>query len=268
VVSLSWRALRSVTRAGIPLLLLAGCRQLTLDNPNPPNTAGLQAIYDSPPGELTVPDVSAVVEQFDETDAVLRGADGFSLAQELLESVSSNDDVVKEGEQLDPTAGARLLAVIKVKRICLGSEGVDVVDEERFGSISMTLKASPRGLLPIAWGRFNRCVGVSQLGELTVDGEYSITSRDEAQGKGLLFQFNGTLQSDDMDFEGELDFRIRGNKTTELRVKASNGDVVVAVNRQGSLVVRDRSSEWECDPLAVECKEMGSGQVLTAERAP
>ena len=251
-------------------LSLAGCKQLTLDNPKPPNTSGLQAVYDSPPGELTAPDLSSVTEAVDEQTSLLGSVDDFSFAQELLESVSSNEDVVKEGEQIDPTAGARLLAVVQVNRICRGPEGDDVIDEAQFGSIGLTLKASPRGLFPIAWGRFNHCVEHTARGAATLDGEYSITARKEAQGVGLLFQFEGTIQSDDagVDFEGTFDFRVRGDKTKELRIKATTGDVVVALSAKGHLLVRDSRSEWECDPLAVECTEMNSGEMLTAERAP
>lgn len=269
MVSNSWRTLRSARWVCIALPLLIGCEQLKLQNPNPPNTAGLQAVYDSPPGTLSAPDLTTVAETVVEQTEVLSTTDDFSLAQELLDGISSEDKVVKQGEQIDPTAGAKLLAVVQVKRICRGPEGDDVIDEEQFGTISMTLKASPRGITPIAWGRFNRCVEHNRHGvALTLDGDYSITSRKDEGGRTVLFQFNGTIETSDVDFEGEIDFRVRGGMATELRVKATNGDVVVAVNRDGHLFVRDAASEWQCDPLAVECIEEGSGDVLSAERAP
>jgi predicted DNA-binding protein len=244
-----------------------GCRQLSLDNPKPPETAALQERYDSPPGHLTMPDLDTVTETVMAQTEVIAETEDFSLAQNVLDEVSAKQEVVENGEEIDTTKNARLLAVANVKRICRGPEGDDVIDEAQFGSLTMTIKASPRGIFPVVWGRFDRCIDHSPMGELEIDGDYFIAFRHEGTSvRSLLVSFTGSIRSERVDFSGALDFRIRDDKRVELRAQATDGDVIVGVSRQGQLLVRERDRQWECDPVARRCTDQDTQEVLEESR--
>jgi hypothetical protein len=262
------RRLGSIPRTLLLVVLCVGTTgcQLTLDNPKPPDTAGLQASYNSPSGRLAAFDLERVTEAFTEQNALLSETDSLQVVGSLLDSVSTNESVIEDGEQVDPTRGARLLAVAKVTRICRGPEGDDIIDAERFGVVRMTAKGSPRGIFPIAWGRFENCSDHTADGRpFTIDGNYSLTLGETAAGKDVLFVFEGTIESARVDFEGTFDFRIRDDGTTELRVTGSDGDVVVAIGIRGQLIARDSEGIWTCDPIALSCENLSTGVTLQAE---
>jgi hypothetical protein len=249
--------------------LLFGACQLTLDNPAPPGTSELEAVYDSPPGRLAAPDLQDVTDAFEEQSELLRETDSLSVVGNLLDSVSTNEAVVEKGDEVDTTNGARLLAVAKVTRVCRGPVGDDVIDAERFGVVRMTVKGSGRGIFPTAWGRFEDCVEHTEDGRpLTINGDYSITVHKGESGKNVLFVFRGTIESSEVKFEGDFDFRVLSNGTTELRVTGADGDVVVALSARGQLIARDENGIWTCDPIALSCENTRTGETISAETAP
>jgi hypothetical protein len=249
--------------------LLVGACQLTLDNPAPPETSELEAVYDSPPGRLAAPNLQDVTDAFEEQSELLRETDSLSVVGSLLDAVSTNEAVIENGDEVDPTSGARLLAVAKVTRVCRGPISDGVVDAERFGVVRLTAKGSGRGIFPTAWGRFENCVEHTESGRtLTIDGEYSITLREGENGKNLLFVFKGTIESSEVSFDGDFDFRVLSNGTTELRVTGADGDVVVALSARGQLIARDEDGIWTCDPVALSCENTRTGETISAETAP
>lgn len=249
-------------------LLLAAC-QLTLDNPTPPETSELEDVYDSPPGRLAAPDLQDVTDAFEEQSELLRETDSLSVVGSLLDAVSTNEAVVEDGEEVDPTSGARVLAVVKVTHTCRGPVGDDVIDAERFGVVRMTLKGSGKGIFPTAWGRFENCVDHTEDGRpFTINGDYSITLRSAQNGQNVLFVFNGTIESSRLNFEGDFDFRVLSSGIAELRVTGANGDVVVALSARGQLIARDENGTWTCDPIALSCENTRTGETISAESAP
>jgi hypothetical protein len=210
-----------------------------------------------------------VTDAFEEQSELLREADSLRVVGELLDAVSTNEAVVENGDAVDTTSGARLLAVAKVTRVCRGPVGDDVVDAERFGVVRMTIKGSGRGIFPTAWGRFEDCVEHTEDGRpLTINGDYSITLHKAENGQNALFVFRGTIESSQLDFEGDFDFRVLSNGTTELRVTGADGDVVVALSARGQLIARDESGIWTCDPIALSCENTRTGETISAEPAP
>jgi hypothetical protein len=249
--------------------LLVGACQLTLDNPAPPQTSELEAVYDSPPGRLAAPDLRGVTDAFEEQSELLRETDSLHVIGDLLDAVSTNEAVVENGDEVDTTSGARLLAVAKVTHVCRGPVGDDVIDAERFGVVRMTLKGSGRGIFPTAWGRFEDCVDHTEAGRpLTINGDYSITVHSGQNGKNVLFVFRGTIESSEVSFDGDFDFRVLANGTSELRVTGADGDVVVALSARGHLIARDENGIWTCDPVALSCENTQTGEIISAEGAP
>jgi hypothetical protein len=249
--------------------LLVGACQLTLDNPAPPETSELEEVYDSPPGRLAAPALHDVTAAFEEQSELLRETDSLSVVGGLLDAVSTNEAVVEKGDEVDPTSGARVLAVAKVTRVCRGPVGDDVIDAERFGVVRMTAKGSGKGIFPTAWGRFENCVEHTESGRpLTINGDYSITLHQSENGKNALFIFRGTIESSEVSFDGDFDFRVLSNGTTELRVTGADGDVVVALSARGQLIARDEDGIWTCDPVALTCENMRTGETISAEPAP
>jgi hypothetical protein len=249
--------------------LLLGACQLSLDNPPPPETGGLEATYEAPPGRLTAPNLQVVTEAFAEQDELLKETDSLQVVGTLLDAVSTNDAVLENGDDLDTTDNTRLLAVARVTRICRGPVGDDVLDAKRFGVVRMTIKGSPKGIVPVAWGRFENCVDHTEDGRpFTINGDYSITLRKGENGQNALFVFQGTIESSRLSFEGDFDFRVLSNGTTELRVTSPDGDVVVALQVGGKVIARDESGIWTCDVVALSCENMRTGDTISAEPAP
>lgn len=242
--------------------------QLSLDNPTPPETAGIQDRYDFPPGRLAAANLKRVTDAFEEQTELLSETNSLEVVGDLLDAVSSNEAVVAKGDEVDTTDDSRLLAVAKITHVCRGPVGDDVVDAKRFGVVTMTAKGSTKGLFPIAWGRFENCVDHTIEGRpLTINGDYSVTLGRREMGKSALFIFRGTIESELLSFEGDFDFRVLGDGTTELRVSGADGDVIVAVGPRGTLIAHDEAGIWTCDPLALRC-ENSTGASISAEPAP
>lgn len=245
----------------LALCLLHGACEPKLVNPEAPDTGGIEANYDDPPGVLLARDLPRIRELMDEPSEVLALTNNLALVENVFNATREEDLVAPDGDEVDPTAGARLLAVARVRHICRGPEGDDVIDAEKNGQITMTVKGSPRGIFPVAWGRFEACSDHVDDKPFTIDGEYSITLRALGKRRTLLFVFDGTIESGDQTFDIGFDFRIDARGLPELRIEGAEGDVIVTPGSEGQLEVRDVDGLWLCDPLTLACTNMESGEV-------
>jgi hypothetical protein len=255
----------SLSRAfELVLCLLCAACQPVLVNPAAPETDGIEASYDDPTGVLLATDLPRIQELVEEQGEALALTDSLSIVEEVFSGARDEDLVAPGGDDVDPTAGARLLAVARIQHICRGPEGDDVIDAEQNGKLTMTLKGSPRGIFPTAWGSFDACVDHVGDTPFTIDGSYSITLRKLGKNRTLLFVFKGSIESGDTKFEIGFDFRIGPRGLPELRISGSEGDVIVTPTSDAQLEVRDSDGVWLCDPLSRECTNMETGDVKGA----
>lgn len=244
-------------------LFYAACEP-SLANPKAPDTEEIEASYDDPTGTVAANFV-LLQEMLEQPNQVIQATDGLEVIQSLFDGVSQNERVAPGGEQADPTAGARLLAVARIEHICRGPVGDDVIDAKKHGKITMTLKGSPRGIFPVVWGRFEACVDHASSGAFTIDGEYSMTLRKEGKGRSLLFVFDGSVEVAGSTIELAFDFRVRNNGLPELRVNGEEGDVIITPTADAKLEIRDSEGLWLCDPIMLSCANMETGEVREAE---
>jgi len=234
--------------------------QLKVEDPDAPNTAPLEAVYDTPPGLFAAANGKQLKEALDKRLALLRTTGNFGSTQGLLDSVSAHEGVLEHGDEVDDMEASRLLAVVDVTHVCRGPEGDDIVDPGRFGTVSMTLKGGLRGIYPVAWGEFDACSDHTVAGPVNIDGTYSMTVRKRATGKDVLFLFQGTIRGGPLNFNGTLDARVLSNGSPELRVNGADGDVVLSVDASGQLLARDRTGLWTCDVVKLECVNTTTGE--------
>jgi hypothetical protein len=244
-------------------LLCAACEP-KLTNPTAPETEGIEASYNSPTGTVAA-NFRQLQEMLEQQNHVIEATDGLEVVESLFDDVSQNERVAPSGDQADPTAGARLLAVARITHICRGPVGDDVIDAKKHGQVTMTIKGSPRGIFPIVWGRFDACVDHSSAGPFTIDGEYSLTLRNVGKNRTLLFVFDGSVEVNGETIDIAFDFRVRNNGAPELRVSSDEGDVILTPTADAKLEVRDSEGSWLCDPVELTCTNEETGEVREAE---
>lgn len=240
---------------------LCGACQPKLVNPEAPETGGIESSYDDPPGVLLARDLPRIRDLVMEPSQVLALTDNLAVVENVFNATREEDLVAPVGDDVDPTANARLLAVARVRHICRGPEGDDVIDAKQNGQITMTVKGSPRGIFPTAWGHFDACSDHAGDTPFSIDGEYSITLRTLAKQRTLLFVFDGRIETDDTNYELGFDFRIGARGVPELRIDGPEGDVIVTTAGEGQLEVRDVDGSWLCDPITLACTNMETGEV-------
>jgi hypothetical protein len=236
----------------------AAC-QVRVEDPEAPDTSSLEAVYDHPPGLFTTVDFQQLKGAFEQRLELLRTTGSFGSTDALLDSVSVNRSVIANGDHVDETASSRLLAVANVTHFCRGPQG-DGSTDDRFGTIHMTFKGGLRGNFPVVWGDFDACSDHVLDAPFSIDGPYSMTVRRRDGAKDVLFLFQGTIRSNLLNFNGALDARLHSDGLPELRIHATDGDLVLSFDAGGQLLARDRTGLWTCDLLKRECVNGTTGE--------
>jgi len=258
-----WKYMAMFCRGFLAVVAMAGAAcQFQLEDPVPPSTADLEAVYDNPPGMFSAGDLQLLRAGFEEQITLLQATGNLGATETLLNVVGASPGVAENGGQAESTPASRVAAVIDVTRVCAGPNGDGPVTGNRYGTVTMTLKGGLRGLFPIAWGEFDACADRTPGGApFTIDGPYSITLRKRDTGRDVLFLFQGTITAERVNYNGSLDVRVRSDGTPEVRLSGANGDVVVSVDAtNGNILARDRTGLWRCDPLKLECVNETTGE--------
>jgi hypothetical protein len=253
-----------VSRATLVLVAMAttAC-QMKLEEPVAPDTRPLEASYENPPGLLGQSNPAMLKAFFEQQRQLLQTTGNFAALTQILDAASENEELVANGDDPQQGVESRLLAVAKATHVCRGPQGDDIIDADRFGTIKMTLKGGLKGIFPVAWGEFDACSDHSPLGPFTIDGPYSFTVRRRAGGRDILFLFQGTITSANVNFNGSLTARVLADFTSEVLVKGAEGNVVLAVDPSGGTVLaRDRTGLWTCDPTTFRCVNQTTGEVV------
>jgi len=260
-----------VARAVAALLATAACgacEQSSIADVKPPGGAlALEETYNDPPGTLSLDVLPAVAERFASNVELTDATGGLARLDALAGELTAADyGFVSGPEVTDPTENARLLGLARIKYICRGPVGDDVVDEARNGILRVTAKASERGLFPIAWGTMENCSEHEGDFQYTIDGSYYMLLR-RAPGGGLdrLTFFRGTIETEAGVYDGALDFRRFAGGGLEIRVPGRGGDVVIGIKDGQTQVLRDKDGEWTCRLQNLRCENDTTGEVLTAE---
>jgi hypothetical protein len=242
---------------------LAACGR-SIDNPRAPDSLPLQTTYDLPQGHLSAESIVETARDFAERIQLKAATGDMGMVGNVL-AEAEDSGLIDDRATLDQSEHPRRLLTIDITRVCRGTDpDTTSVDAERFGTMTMTLKASEHGLFPVVWGSFDRCIEAVNGQVLTLDGDYfvSIRASSTAGQVDLLYAFSGLLTNDTVDFTGNLDFRLLADGSSEVRVHAADGDVVVGVDGLGRETVRDVVGEWVCELSELHCMNTDTQQVV------
>lgn len=240
---------------GLVLLPLLACSRLSL--PEGPELATLDAAYDDPQGTVDEETIAEVVALgLRRLDAIL----GLGRLDFVTESLTDVSEVIKEAGRGEADSHFRLKAVASVDRNCPGDGSDDGAGEGGQGGadsgvLSYTMRVQENGILDTVWGTFSNCEfpdpgemfpGASVLprtpGSLVAyDGSMDIylggdLKLAELAFERFLFRLVGTFTVGGEDMAIELDFRVQRDRKTEVRVPATDGDVVFSFTPGTTLV--------------------------------
>jgi hypothetical protein len=248
----------------------AACDRASIEDVKPPpEVSGLEEAYKDPKGSVSAENLQNLADKYAEQLSWVETTNQLAVLGDLSDQLSSKQlDFVAGPDDLDPTEGAKLRGLVRLTRICRGPEGDDIVDAERFGTVTMVGKASERGLYPVIWGTLENCSDhVDGGGAFTIDGSYFLVLRKQPDGKvDRLLSVRGTIENAQGSFEGRLDFRVLGDGRVEVRVPAEDGDVVIGLKTDAAQTLRDRASQWDCKFDQLSCENEKTGDVVQADR--
>lgn len=245
---------------------VVGCDQLSIADIKPPaGNEELEQTYDAPPGQLTVATVGETAQRFLANFDLADATDQFGVLDGLTDEANTEQEALgKDDHFADPTESAKLLGLVRIHYICRGPDEGGAVDEARNGSVSLTGKASGKGIFPILWGDFKHCIEHKGPLAYTVDGSYAILlRRAKSGGVDRLVSFRGTIETEKLTFDGRFDFRRHADGEIEFRVPGEDGDVVVGTKDGRTQLVRDRDGDWACELQDAYCQNEDTGDVVT-----
>ena len=258
------RATRLARHAStLALVSVAGCDR-SIENPRPPDTEPLQATYDLPPGHLSSASIAETAKDFARRLQLMAETDDLGLVTDVL-TKAEESGLIADPSQLDPSERPKRLLTVHVTHVCRGDDPSNTeVDPERFGTMTMELKASEHGLFPVAWGTFDRCVEPGAGAPVTLDGDYfaAIRSASLPGEVDILYAFSGVLTSKAVSYTGDLDFRLLADGATEVRVHGADGDVIVGIDGAVHEIARDVVGQWTCELSKLRCTNSETKQVV------
>src|SRR5688572_12206963 len=159
----------------------------SIDNPTAPDQTALEALYVHPTGALTNATLDETAAEYGRRVDVINDTGDLGVVGGVLDQVSGeNSGVIDNSDTIDQSARPKRLLTVKVRYVCRGPIGAqESVDAERYGTMSMQLKASEHGIYPVAWGTFDRCSDHSDRASFVIDGDYFVAMRPAAEGFDL-----------------------------------------------------------------------------------
>jgi hypothetical protein len=234
-----------------------------IENPTAPDAGGLDGRYENPQGKLSGNNIAEVLADFKDRIDVVNATGQLAVINEVLDRADEHDIVDEQGE-LDQDPNPKRLVTASLTYTCRGpSKFTDIVDAERYGTMTMQLKLSQHGLYPVVWGTFDHCIESAEGAPFTVGGDYFAVLSDAPRG-GLdtLYSFTGAVHAGTVEFDGELDFRVLATGAAEVRVPTDMGDVIIGVDKRARIIARDVAGEWLCNVVTLRCINMANNQVV------
>ena len=250
--------------SALALVSVVGCDR-SIDNPRAPDTAPLQETYDRPPGHLSSAAIAETAKDFAKRLQLMADTGNMSAVTEVL-SEAEDHGLIADLSTVDASENPRRLLTVAITRVCRGDDPArQVIDPERFGTMTMQLKASEHGLFPVVWGSFEQCVQPGIDGAVTIDGDYFAAIRPASlPGEvDMLYAFSGVLTKNTQTYEGDLDFRLLADGAIEVRVHSADGDVIVGVDGAGRELARDDAGDWICQLAKLRCTNTDTQEVVT-----
>lgn len=251
-------------------LAVTGCSRLTL--PTGEELASLDRAYDEPKGRVNsdgMEDVS--VSALSRLDSIL----GLGRLDFVIDSLNDVSEVVQDVTTGGTVRRLRVTALTTVEKICPGEGGEP--DKETNGALTYTLRVQENGVLDTVWGEFAACrfpdpgerfPGFTSLpreaGDIvTYDGSMDVYLGGNLQLLELdlqhfLFRLEGSGEVGGTPFDVGLDFRVRQDRKTEVRVPADGGDVVFSFASGTTLVgLQTGEGSYCCDFERRACARSG-----------
>ena len=90
-------------------------------------------------------------------------------------------------------------------------------------------------------------------GQLVLDMGGSLGIDDNLVDRNLTFRFEGTCTSRSETIASTVQMRTVGIDRLEVPLQVSDGTIVAWIDVKGNVGIRDRDTNWSCDPQALTC---------------
>jgi len=265
-----WRA---ALLAGGWLIGGAGCGPSPVTLPSPPLDTDVAAVAASYQMPTAVVDTSRVDDTYAAVKAALDKlpvdwlpplvADVLNALQRRLQAAG-----LPVGPSKDIPSGAKVTAVVEVKRICNGWDGSSTPDEGANGSVTATGLVENGVLKPVGWATAQQCrqqvmpsTASSALNQAaTVNGsldgslEFYLLGDLPAvtNGAQVLVVFQGTLSVNDRTGYASFDLQL-ADDFVKFKVSTDNGYVVVTL-MGATLQIDAANVSYSCDIASASCQ--------------
>lgn len=224
-----------------------------------PDLDSVLAIYQNPTGSLPEEELEALIEQALAADAMVRAIGGLDIVVQSLKPVA---DSISQAGGSETTKKLKLRFLLSgmgaVEQVCPGLSASPTVDPEN-GAVNYQVSLRDNFILKTIWGTFEQCQLHSDGQGGTLDATWALslgTNKliSQFEFEAILVQIQGTLALPESQISIDRDFVVQRDKTIEVRIAVSDGDVVCSSDRgMDRISIRTNSGAFCCVVSDQEC---------------